>query len=92
MNSDVLFLILAGAVTVFVVAGLARPRGLEPGGIMSNDPADASDWDAWQTPYYLRYNMPAPGNGVRSLMPIPANYTYALGIPAAPYTQATVTA
>ena len=65
----------------FNLLQLAQPMAMQP---------TADDFDIWSTPFYLRYNTPVP-DYLATMLPVPANYTYALGIPSAPYTQATVT-
>jgi hypothetical protein len=73
------------AVLVFLIAkfNLVQRIGPQP------RPATADDFDIWTTPYYLRSNVPIP-DYLATLMPVQSNYTYALGVPSAPYTQAAV--
>jgi hypothetical protein len=82
---DTLFIVLAGAIALFYLRFSTAPAMMA-----SAMPVAPSDSDMWTTPYYLRYNVPSPMTSM-SLLPIPANYTYALGVPSAPYTQRAVT-
>lgn len=85
MKADVLATIFFAGVTILALR-------LMPSGAAAASPlATADDYDYWLTPYYLRYNTAVPAPGIAALLPVPANYTYALGVPSQPYTQATVT-
>jgi hypothetical protein len=88
MKADVLFLILAGIVAI--IALMLMPQGSWAMQVMGT-PAQETDLDLWQTPYYLRYNVSLHNHGLKNMLPIPANYTYALGVPSAPFTQTAVT-
>lgn len=89
MKSDVLFVVLAGAIVV-VAMRLGFVGQIVSASNDTGTMAGPLDADVWLTPYYLRYNIPPP-DYLSTLMPIPANYTYALGVPSAPLTQKAVT-
>lgn len=86
LKPDVLATILLGGILILAFRLMPQP------GVMPVTAATADDLvDYWMTPYYLRYNTAIPAPGIAALLPVPANYTYALGVPSQPYTQATVT-
>lgn len=85
MKADVLTTIFFAGVTILAL------RFMPQATTAAAPLATADDADYWMTPYYLRYNTAIPAPGIAALLPVPANYTYALGVPSQPYTQATVT-
>lgn len=74
MKSDVTFITLLGIVALLLL------RFGEPQHQQHLIPTQ-DDLDVWQTPFYLRYNVPVTSDQV-PIMPTGSPYTFGLGVPA----------
>ena len=78
MTGDVAFITLMG------IVALALLRWGDPGHggrMMNMQPIDDATPDIWQTPFYLRYNVPIPSDQI-PILPTGSPYTFGLGVPA----------
>jgi hypothetical protein len=71
-----IFALLAGLITIIVLK-LAPPNSA------ADLPSSPDSSDAWETPYYMRYNAPVMTSS-RAVAPRANPFTFALGVPANP--------